>query len=111
MNVAQARPEPGDRLVETLFFDVHVVRVEVDEDVRFVYPIQQFGGLRSKVDEIRLVAIDGLDPELDAVLRGASGRPLEDAGDELQFFWLRWLACKRAHVRVETAGEYGRAKG
>jgi hypothetical protein len=36
----------------------------VDEDVRLVYPIQQFRCLRSDVDEICLVAVDGLDPDL-----------------------------------------------
>src|SRR5215207_4365077 len=111
VHVAQARAEACNRPVETLLLDVHVVRVEVDENVRLAYPIQQFRRLRSDVDEICLVAVDGLDPELDAVLRGASGRPFEDAGDDLQFLWLRWLAGERTHVRVERTGKHGRSQG
>src|SRR5215211_6939809 len=89
--------EPGsqrdDRLVEALLFYVHVVRVEVDEDVGLVYPVQQLIGLGGKVDEIRLVAVDGLDTELDTVFGGATGNPPQDAGDGLQLWGLRRLAC------------------
>jgi hypothetical protein len=56
----------------------------VDEDVGLVYPIQQLAGLPSKVDEICLVAIYGLDTKLDAILRSATGSPLEDMGDGLE---------------------------
>jgi hypothetical protein len=67
--------------------------------------------LRSKVDEICLVAIDGLDAKLDAVLRGATSRPLEDMGDGLELRSLGGLACQRAHMRVQTTREHRRAQG
>ena len=73
MDVAEPGSQRDDRLVEALLFYVHVVSVEVDEDVGLVYPIQQPAGLRSKVDEICLVAIDGLDAKLDTVIRRRDG--------------------------------------
>ena len=72
VDVSEPGPQRDDRLVEALLLDVHVVRVEVDEDVGLVYAVQQLAGLRSEVDEVGLVAVDGLDPQRDALIRGGA---------------------------------------
>ena len=80
------------------------------EDVRFVDGVEQVARLRGEVDEVGLVAVDGLDAQGDAAVGGAAGRLFQDAGDGLQLLGLRRLAGKRTQVRIEAAGEHGRAQ-
>src|ERR671932_1033082 len=63
VDVLQLWSRGHDRVVEALLLDVHVVGVEVDEHVGFADTVEHGFGLRGQVDDVRLVAVDGLHAE------------------------------------------------
>ena len=77
--IGRGRLEAGGK---ALLLDMHVVGVEVDEDVVRADPLDDPCGIAAAVDQMRLVAVAGLDAELQAIatspaLRGA----FEEAAD------------------------------
>ena len=58
--IGRRRLEAGRK---ALLLDMHVVGVEMDEDVFRADPLDDFGGVAAAIDQMRLVAVAGLDAD------------------------------------------------
>src|SRR5439155_9167428 len=105
VEVAEAVAGEDDGIGPALLLDVHVVRVEVDPEVRRVDQLHEPDGLLARVDEWALVAVDGLDPDRDAVLRGVLRRPGEALGRPRPVLLVRTFARALPVHAVDDARE------
>src|SRR3546814_17266297 len=62
VDVAEVAPGFDDRLIEALLLDVHVIGVEMDEDVVLADPLAHTAALAGGVEEMGLVAVAALQP-------------------------------------------------
>ena len=65
----------GDNAVaHAPFLDVHMIGIEMHEDIVGADLLDQRDSLRGRIDDVVLVAVDGFDAEFDAPCFGAAWR-------------------------------------
>ncbi|MCY1370752.1 hypothetical protein D9M69_578570 [compost metagenome] len=88
---------------DALLLDVHVIGVEVDEDVIGADPLDHVDCLPAGVDQVVLVPVDRLDAQLDAArLRMLGGCP-QCASDVVVFGLSRRHAGTLADAAIDDA--------
>ena len=104
MDVFKVVASGYDAVAHALFLDVHMIGVEMDEDIVRADPLDQRNSLRGRIDDVVLVAVDGFHAEFDAPclgVLGGSGHDLRDVVD---------LALGRRHAGslADAAIDYAR---
>src|SRR4029077_15391602 len=72
VDVSEMRGAIEDGGREALLLDVHVIGVEMDEEIGLRAPLDERDGLASGIDQMGLVAIAGLEAEAEAEAGGVA---------------------------------------